>query len=229
MQDRSRPWFCVSHGMTVDTLAGKVPASVFLTAVTYSEERSRDWRGWLSEEERSCIASFGAEKRRREFVAGRAAARRLLADRLDTQPEEVPLRRAKDDAVDVEGTDWQVSIAHSGPHAIAACARHRVGVDLEHIQPRDPDVARFLFAPEDRVLVEELPYDSSTALILCWALKEAVLKARRTGFRTSPKDIHLSVQPEKNKAVAAIENEPQWGISFEKLSGYWGTVASPQR
>jgi len=215
--------------MTVDTLAGKVPASVFLTAVTYSEERSRDWRGWLSEEERSCIASFGAEKRRREFVAGRAAARRLLADRLDTQPEEVPLRRAKDDAVDVEGTDWQVSIAHSGPHAIAACARHRVGVDLEHIQPRDPDVARFLFAPEDRVLVEELPYDSSTALILCWALKEAVLKARRTGFRTSPKDLHLHVETARETAQVKVEGGQHWRLCFSEIEGYWAAVAYPKQ
>lgn len=214
--------------MTVDSLAGKVPASVFLTAVTYSQERAKGWREWLSEEERSCVASFGAEKRRREFVTGRAAARHLLADRLDVRPAQVPLRRAADDAVDVEGTDWHVSIAHSGPHAIAACARHRIGVDLEHIQPRDPAIVRFLFASGDRGLVDSLPYEFDASLILCWTLKEAVLKARRTGFRTSPKDIRLSVQPETNTAVAAIEQGQQWEISFEQLAEYWGAVAYPR-
>ena len=213
--------------MTVDLLSRRVPSSVSLWSVTYEEEAASVWHTWLSEEERACVASFGAEKRCREFVAGRAAARQLLADRLNTTPTQVPLRRAEDDAVDVEAPDWHVSISHSGPYALAACARHHVGVDLEHIQPRDPAIARFLFRPEDRGLVESLPYDADAALILCWALKEAVLKARRTGFRTSPKDIRLSVEPDKNRAAATVENGQQWVVSFEQLEGYWGTVAYP--
>lgn len=213
--------------MTIDSLAKRLPSSVALQAVTYHEEEASDWRSWLSEEERACIASFGAEKRRREFLAGRAAARQLLAERLDAAPAEVPLRRAEDDAVDVAGTNWRVSIAHSGPHALAACARHCVGADLEHVEPRDPAIAHFLFAPGDRGLVDRLPYDPNAALILCWTLKEATLKARRSGFRTSPKALHLTVHPEEAKALAEVEGSARWSLCYAGLEGYWGAVAVP--
>ena len=214
--------------MTVDLLSRRVPSSVSLRGVTYEEELASEWHTWLSEEERSCLASFGSEKRRREFVAGRAAARQLLADCLDTPPARVPLRRAEDDAVDVTGTDWHVSIAHSGPHAIAAAAQHRIGADLEHIEPRDPDIARFLFAPEDRGLVDSLPYASDASLILCWTLKEAVLKARRTGFRTSPKEVHLRVRPDRETAQVEVAAGGRWLVVFSRVEDYWGAVAYPE-
>jgi 4'-phosphopantetheinyl transferase len=214
--------------MTIDSLARLLPSSVRVRAVAYAEERVGAWRGWLSEEELACLASFGAETRQQEFLVGRAAARRLLAERLDCSPAEVPLRRAADDAIDVEVPDWHVSIAHSGLHAVAACAQHRVGVDLERIQPRDPAIARFLFAPEERGIVEALPYDANASLILCWALKEATLKARRTGFRTSPKDLTLDVQPAAGRATARIENGERWRLVFARLDGFWSAVGLPE-
>lgn len=213
--------------MTIDSLSSGVPGSVALSAVTYDEDDASTWREWLSAEERSCIASFGAETRRREFLAGRAAARQLLAEPLDTTPDRVPLRRAEDDAVDVEAGDWHVSIAHSGPHAIAACARHSIGADLEHVEPRDPAIARFLFAPEDRGLVEALPYDADAALVLCWTLKEATLKARRTGFRTSPKELLLTVEPADQQARVEVEGGGRWTLVYARLDDYWGAVAVP--
>jgi 4'-phosphopantetheinyl transferase len=130
--------------------------------------------------------------------------------------------------VDVVGTNWRVSISHSGPHALAAAARHRIGVDLEHIEPREPAISRFLFAPEDRGLVDALPYPSDAALILCWTLKEAVLKARRTGFRTSPKELSLRVQPERETALIEGEDGGRWTVLFSRLADYWGAVAYPE-
>jgi 4'-phosphopantetheinyl transferase len=215
------------YAMRGDALANRLPWSVSVSVVTYSEEVAPVWRNWLSAEEEACIASFGAEKRRGEFVAGRAAARQLLATHLDVAPAQVPLRRAEDDAVDVEVPDWHVSIAHSGPHALAACARHHLGADLEHIEPRDPAITRFLFAPEDRGLVEALPYDADAALILCWVLKEATLKARRSGFRTSPKDLHLTVDPEAETARVEVAEGGRWTLVYARLDGYWGAVAVP--
>lgn len=213
--------------MTVDSLSSGLPESVALSAVTYDGDDASTWYDWLSAEERVCIASFGAETRRREFLAGRAAARQLLAEPLDTTPDRVPLRRADDDAVDVEAGDWRVSIAHSGPHAIAACARHPIGADLEHVEPRDPAIARFLFAPEDRGLAEALPYDANSALVLCWTLKEATLKARRTGFRTSPKELHLTVEPADQQARVEVEGGGRWTLVYARLDDYWGGVAVP--
>jgi 4'-phosphopantetheinyl transferase len=215
--------------MNIDALTDRLPASVGLRAVTYDAAAASEWTSWLSPEERDCIATFGAENRRREFVAGRAAARQLLAGPLSVAPAEVPLRRDADGGVSVRRTDWRVSIAHSGPRAVAACARTAVGVDLERIQPRDPDIAAFLFRPADRGLVERLPYGPNAALILCWSLKEAVLKARRSGFRTSPKDLRLTVDPASETARVEIEEGRSWHLFYARLEGYWTAVALPSR
>lgn len=214
--------------MTVAPLADRLPPTVGLRAVTYSRDAAPRWRDWLSAEETDCVAGFGAESRRHEFIAGRAAARLLLADRLSTTPEAVPLRRHADGGVDVDADAWRVSIAHSGPHAIAAAAPHAVGADLEGIQPRDPAIASFLFRPEDRGLVDRLPYGGDAALILCWSLKEAVLKARRSGFRTSPKALRLAVDPAAETARVEIDGETSWHVVYARLDGYWGAVAVPE-
>lgn len=214
--------------MNVEEFAQSLPSDIFLHGVTYREGDASHWRTWISEDERGCIASFGSEKRQKQFLAGRAAARQLLAERLKSVPAEIPLCRAPDDAVNVDVPDWLVSIAHSGPHALAACAKCAVGVDLERIQPRDPGIVRFLFAPEDRRIVHQLPYDRSTALILCWALKEAVLKARRSGFRTSPKALGLNIDPAAEEATVHVEGGETWNVSFAQIGKYWATVAYPE-
>lgn len=213
--------------ITTTILARRLPSSVRVLSVTYEDEKVGVWAEWLSEDERACIDSFGAASRRREFMAGRAAARQLLSDELGLVPSSVPLRRADDDAVDVEGHSCFLSIAHSGPHAVAACSEHRVGVDIEHIEPRDPAVARFLFPPEERDVIGRLPYDADAALVLCWSLKEAVLKGRRSGFRTSPKGVHLEVDPDAETAHADVDGGRPWTLFFARESGYWITVALP--
>lgn len=213
--------------MTIESLAQRLPSGVYLRSETYEEGAAKVWTEWLSKEEQGCLASFGARSRRCEFLAGRAAARGLLSDRLGVRPEDVPLRRADDDAVDVDGEGWQLSIAHSGLRALAGCAGHPVGVDLEHIQERDSAIAQFLFAPADRDIVSSLPYGENASLILCWALKEAVLKARRSGFRRSPKDLSLSVDTERNRALVNVKGGVRWEVFYEELDGYWGTVAVP--
>jgi 4'-phosphopantetheinyl transferase len=190
---------------TASALVGRLPGGVRLRGVTYDPARGAAWATWLSEAEAARRRSFGAAKRRREFLAGRAAARSLLAEALGCAPGAVPLRTAPDGGVDVAAGDWRLSIAHSGPHAVAAADRRPVGVDLEAIKPRNPDLAGFLFARGEREVPARLPYGESASLVLCWALKEAVLKARRSGFRLSPKKLRLRVARDRRRAVVRIE------------------------
>lgn len=214
--------------MMTDVLASRLPPSVHLCGRMFDSDAVPRWTDWLSPEERACRAGFGSETRRHEFLAGRAAARTVLAAVLDVAPPEVPLARANDGAVDVVGHDWHVSIAHSGTHAVAVCARHAVGVDLEQIQPRDPALRRFLFAPHLRAVPDALPYDANTALLLCWTLKEAVLKARRSGFRTSPKDLRLDVDARAHTATVQVTGGDAWTVLFERLDDFWCAVALPR-
>ncbi|MFP4229169.1 MAG: 4'-phosphopantetheinyl transferase family protein, partial [Salinivenus sp.] len=207
--------------MVSPPLASRLPSSVSLLGVIYDETSIPRWRDWLSEEERGRLMSFGSDQRKEAFLAGRAVARRLLGAKMDVAPAKVPLRRAEDGAVDVVGTDWHVSIAHSGPRALAAAARHNVGGDVERIVPRDPEVARFLLRPDERDLLDTLPYDRNRALLLVWTLKESVLKARRTGFRTSPKGLRLTVNAAAETATAIVEQTERWTVSFATWDDYW--------
>lgn len=206
---------------------------VRLTAVTdEGSQRSarRDtWQSWLSSEELACLDTFGSEKRRREFIAGRAAARSLLTRRLACDPANVPLRIAEDGAVDVipspdpQSVPVHLSIAHSGPHAVAAISEQSVGVDLEEIVPRDAGLERFLMAPGQRGVISDWPYTRDEAIVLAWTLKEAVLKARRSGFRLSPKKLHLTLNEtgsedeERGEATISVEGGTTWRVLFERL------------
>jgi 4'-phosphopantetheinyl transferase len=194
----------------------------------YDEPATAQWRTWLSDAERERIDGFGSERRRRAFLMGRAVARHLLSDPLGVPPAAVPLRRAEDGAVDVPGTDWHLSIAHSGDRALAAAARYPIGADLERIVPRNPDVARFLLHPDERDLLDTLPYDRNRALLLLWVLKEATLKARRSGFRTSPKALRLTMNPEAQTATAVVEETERWTVPFAAWDEYWTAVAEPR-
>lgn len=211
----------------LDALRKRLPGRAHLHGLTADAEAVSRWKAWLSDAEHRRWASFGAAKRKREFVAGRAAARTVLAHAWAVRPDTVRLHQADDGALDVEKSGWHVSLAHSGAHAVAACAPHPVGIDLEQIQPRDSSLRRFLFAPERRGLPDALPWDANTSLLLCWTLKESVLKARRSGFRCSPKDLHLSVDAPARRATVEVRGRETWTVGFERLHGCWCAVALP--
>lgn len=96
-----------------------LPPDIALRTVDYDAEAARAWHAWLSSEEAARLAAFGAEARRRQFVAGRAAARGLLAEWLGVPPAAVPLVTAPDGSLFVEGTPLAVSLTHAGARAVA--------------------------------------------------------------------------------------------------------------
>jgi 4'-phosphopantetheinyl transferase len=197
--------------------------------LTFTEGRAAIWEAMLSEQERERLQGFGHAGRRREFVTGRVALRSLLSDHLDCSPKEVPLRVSESGALDVDAPHHHVSLAHSGRHAVAVVAPHPVGVDLEEIAPRRPDLDRFLLHPDERGLLEALPLDRSRSLILTWTLKEATLKGMRTGFRLSPKKIRLDIDLSRQRATAVVDERQTWNAHFAEREGCYWTVAAPAR
>ena len=226
-------------------------STVQVLTKTYADDHVNTWRAWLSTEEIHCLQSFGSEKRRREFILGRAAARQLTGQCLDRAPAEVPLAVADDGAVDVLGQDLHLSIAHSGPHAVAALAPLPVGVDLEAVVERDRSLIRFLLHPDERDRVMHLfPYETAPTVVLLWALKESVLKARRSGFRLSPKKLRLDLEdvdgslsspPASGRVTIRVEGGTTWRVGYTSVLGdaavpssdaepsavYWSALAVP--
>lgn len=184
----------------------------------------------LSDEERLRLESFKAARRRHEFMLGRAAARTLLADRLGIDPPDIPLRVAADGGLDVEGTDLRVSISHASRQAVAAVGMRRVGIDLESTIRRSADLHRFVFHPEEIAEFDRLPLEGQSSQILCWALKEAALKARRSGLRYSPRRLRVRLAFDRGEAVLDEEDgSQQWQARFMHRNGLFMAIAYEQR
>lgn len=182
------------------------------------------WKMMLSAAELERYAEFPSEKRRREFLLGRAALRTLVADHVEETPGDVSLRVAEDGAVELADYPHHVSLAHAGDRALAAMAPFRVGVDLEQIATYEPDVRRFALRSDEQKLIGSWTLERDAAFILVWTLKEAVLKARRTGLRTAPKKVHLDVDPNELRGSAQVEGET-WQVAAERWDDFYGAVA----
>ena len=181
----------------------------------------------LTDDERARMQSFGHPKRKAEFERGRIALRLLLAERLGVAPRDVPLQVAADGAVELAGFDEVVSIAHAGGRAVAAAGRRALGVDVERIVPRRPDLYRFLLHSDEYGVLDVFERPMDEALLICWTLKEATLKARRSGFRLSPKKLRL--EPQGAQIHIAGPGGERWHARFEVRDGFVVSVAYDPR
>lgn len=176
-----------------------------------------EWRAlnaWLSDSEKEAVAAYGSEKRRVEFVLGRAAARRLVAERRGVSPGEVVLQVAADGAVEVPGAELNLSISHAGGWATAALSPRPVGIDMERRALRSPGVYRYFLARPEYPLLEASDLDHDSIQILLWTLKEAVLKGMRTGLRISPKDVRIVSMNASQEALLEAPGGARWHVAW---------------
>jgi 4'-phosphopantetheinyl transferase len=185
----------------------------------------------LTSEERARHDAFGSADRRRQFALGRTAARTLAADRLGATPESVALAVAADGAPTVPGA--HLSIAHTGRGgsvtAAAALADAPVGVDLERVAERRPDLWRRILRDDERTLLDALGGPTDDAQTLLWTLKEAVLKAQRTGFRAGGRSVRLLLDadgtPPRRGLATAASGAGGWRVAFGREGDLWLAVA----
>lgn len=212
-------------------LAARLPAAIELRMVrdipfATLESSHRVWQKTLAflalnRAERAAFKALrGTERRRSEWLVGRAAAKdaarfllaRLTGESLGSadipiEPDErgVPLARGAWRARH-PGVDLRVSIAHTETTAVAvACAAdgtNGVGVDVERVRPPAPDLMEGAFAEEDR------PQDDETCWRR-WCAKEAVGKALGTGLLYDARDLRIA------------KEDPACGRVDLRLAGAW--------
>ena len=121
----------------------------------------------LSSGERSTLHGFTSTARRREWLTGRAALKRLLA-RLG----------ADGDTSRIVFPHAQLALTHSRGVAIAVAAPdpRGVGVDLELRRGIEPQAARFFLAGGESALAARAD-GASRILLRLWTAKEALFKA----------------------------------------------------
>ncbi|MFF3672607.1 4'-phosphopantetheinyl transferase family protein [Streptomyces sp. NPDC002120] len=150
---------------------------------------------FLSPAEQRLVRALPA-RRRAEWAAGRLLAKRLVADALAAPAEEVEVLPRDDGSpyVVVSGSpvpDVHVSISHTARHVAAALAPEAVGVDLCETASAGAvrRVADHVFSPGE---LARIGTDRPDALAGAWALKEAAVKADRTGvFGAAPRLVEI--------------------------------------
>lgn len=174
---------------------------------------------------------FTAEKRAKEWLAGRYAVKKLASDFFTFPMISMQVKNARNGmpVLQVEGGNHlTISISHSGDYAAAAIALadNLIGIDVEKVEERPENWAKEFFT--ERELVVNTP----AFLTELWAKKEAILKLLQIGLVLPAKDIEITGGEIHyyNKAldVWALRGSPK--ISFEVKTldgGYKLVVAYP--
>jgi len=178
----------------------------------------------LSEREAAQYSVFRLEKRRREWLAGRLAAKELLTGALGRPPAELEIAPDRLGRPSCGGE--LVSITHSGGWAAAAFkpGSSFLGLDLEVVEERHPAWYRDYFHPT------ELPSHDPSEATRLWTIKEALLKALGLGLMADPLDIRAG---ERIRLTGkALERHRELGspaFSVETRAypeGFWTALAA---
>jgi 4'-phosphopantetheinyl transferase EntD len=202
--------------VSIDALADRMAAGPDLAPFFGAEERAR-------------IAGFAVAKRRREWAAGRLAAKDAVA-RLRRGPSTeadgiAPADLAADLAAaelaaivvgsredephrgqPVAGAGEHVSISHSHGLAVAVASRSPVGVDVERVRPFPAPARESAFTERERRRVEGAPAPVEEAHhTVVWTFKEAFMKAHGLGVFGAFADLELE--------DVALDGRLSWRLS----------------
>lgn len=205
---------------------------------------AQDVSGYLTPSERKQYFAFRFDKRRREWLAGRIAAKRLIRKTIEESglivtEDEIKIERTEAGEPFVRSlpAPWPLSISHSGEWAGAAMGDGtppaRIGLDIEKIEPRDPAWLEIAFD------ACEYAGDLSEAeQTLLWTRKEAVSKLLGIGLSADLRDIRfeavahapptlrpLDLRAKAQAAWAALGRPKIRFDSPKLLPGYAVTVA----
>jgi 4'-phosphopantetheinyl transferase len=160
------------------------------------------WPDLLSPREEKLLAGLGHVLRRRKWLMGRAAAKRLVRDMLgDGQVPEKKIsvlnQPSGEPFVLIEGTggwDYPISISHRSEVGMAAAPLERtarIGADLETIEPRDAALVRQFYTDGEAQIVEAAGKARDEIVSRIWSAKEAVLKLLGLGLRIDTRGVQV--------------------------------------
>ena len=155
------------------------------------------FKRWLSEDELARAECFRSDLVRARYIVGRAALRRVLADRLGCLPAAVRFSCGSNGKPMLEGgrSHVEFNLAHSGGDAVIALTDGAaVGVDIELLRPiADVEsLARLVFSDAERRELE-LVSDPVSAFLNGWTRKEAYVKALGLGLTAPLTEITVSL------------------------------------
>ena len=166
------------------------------------------WPDLLSPREEKILTGLGHAPRRRKWLMGRAAAKRLVCDmlgegRVADKKVSVLNQPSGEPFVLIEGKGgWgrAISISHRSEVGMAAAPLDesaRIGADIETIEPRDPALVRQFYTDVEAQLVEAAGQDRDEIVSRIWSAKEAVLKLLGLGLRIDTRGVVVNLDSER--------------------------------
>lgn len=143
------------------------------------------------------------EARRRDWLAGRQAAKKAVAAHCGVQPTRIRLTRRegaapsvllRDEDATSRAMPISISISHCDGLGLAAVADSpaRVGVDLEHAGQIEHEHLRYFLSPGEWVVAER------AGATFLWTLKEAAWKALQLDDATPFSALRLAIDRASN-------------------------------
>lgn len=200
--------------MTRDDLQRLFPESVIVEVATEADADES-----LLHPAEVALTSAMIPARRREFAAGRNAARRALA-RLGFHDATLPRRPESPDVLWPEGSTG--SISHTRGLEAVACARSSavlsVGIDVELAGPLGDDIVDAICRPEELLALGNVPPPRpSDWPRLVFAMKEAAYKALYPVTRRvlTFHDVRVEVNVPRRSYRAEVLDQPADGVQLE--------------
>jgi 4'-phosphopantetheinyl transferase EntD len=177
----------------------------------------REWTR-LTTAERNQALALPTERRRRQYVLGRLAAReairRLVEPRMRMSFIEILSELDRAPRASVNGLDdWvSISISHSNRLAVACAwladskSLVSAGIDLEYVRPNEVAESTYAFSRAERKLLSRAAEGSEIAALAAWTAKEAVWKALLAGQEIGPNAIEVEAQSlEQGRAIVQVK------------------------
>lgn len=194
---------------------------------------------FLSPPEMAYLGTLRFPRRREDWLAGRWAAKRLLAAvQLGGEtfaPTETALLRSPSGAPVLRHRGrplpYSLSLSHRAGGVFCACCPLpgvALGVDLEWVEERHPAFYQDYFTPAEQAFAAEAePHAPAVWFTLLWSGKEAVLKSLGLGLKVDPRRIEISADPRPWQALHRPPPVPVWQIFTVQAHGL--SVDAPQR
>jgi phosphopantetheinyl transferase len=183
--------------------------------------------GLLSPAEEEILAGLVFPQRRRKWLLGRMAGKRLLADMgwgadvmIFNDEAGAPYATKAGERLPVS-----LSISHRGDWGLAAVASDvSLGADLETVEGRDAALVRQFFSEAEAATVEAAGEGRNTVVARIWSGKEAVLKALGIGLRHDTRDIVVGAE-----IAAPARCEAEWRGLEVTLAPVLAVQIAPRR
>lgn len=101
--------------------------------------------------------------------------------------------------------NFHFNVSHAGEWVVCISSSTEVGIDVEHIQPIDLDIAKYYFSELEYMDLQTKEDEEKTSYFYeLWTLKESYIKARGMGLSIPLKDFCIRV---RNRKIFLTEKE----------------------